>query len=135
MIDCLIMGDSIAQGIAENKPECHRMTRIGISSASFNDAFLYKIGQVVSDTVLISLGSNDGSYTHTYDRIKIIRHKVIGKKVFWVLPLNNESARIDIIKVAKEFGDLVIDAKNYPISPDGIHPNSVGYRKIAEQMK
>lgn len=135
MIDCLIIGDSIAKGISQYKPECHQLAKVGISSATFSDTFLYKVGSVISDNVLISLGSNDGKFVHTYNRIHIIREKIIGKKVFWVLPINNEHARIDIMRIAQEFGDYVIDAKSYPISPDGIHPTSVGYRKIAEQMK
>jgi hypothetical protein len=58
MIDCLILGDSIAVGTYSAKPECEVHAQVGINSRNFNKK--YK-NDFAAKIVAISLGSNDGT--------------------------------------------------------------------------
>jgi len=49
MLHCAILGDSLAQGIANLRPDCLSDTRVGISSAN------YVSGHVVSVTAQTAL--------------------------------------------------------------------------------
>ena len=57
MIDCLIVGDSIAVGTHQFKPDCVAYAKGGINSWQWNRKFGDK--QLGANTVIISLGSND----------------------------------------------------------------------------
>ena len=53
--DCLILGDSIAVGVAQNLPQCEMVAKVGLNT----DQMLRRSTHWISDTVIISLGSND----------------------------------------------------------------------------
>jgi lysophospholipase L1-like esterase len=139
MIDCLILGDSIAVGTAMFKHECKSLSKGGINSAQWNKK--YKDENLQSDIVLISLGSNDHKWVKTKQELQTLRHNVNASKVYWVLPEGNMRAsgvsiddiRKIVLDVAEEHGDTVLPIMS--VSKDGIHPTGVGYKDLATQIK
>jgi len=57
VLDCLILGDSIAKGISDIRKECVAYVQSGINSQNWNDKFVKQIRP--ARTTIISLGSND----------------------------------------------------------------------------
>ena len=139
MLECLILGDSIAVGTQMFRPECTLVGKGGINTWQFNKNYAEKIEP--ANTVIISLGSNDHSGVHTFRELLTMRRQVEGKRVFWILPAGNLKASGVDIKNVQEWVRII--AKNYndtvlPITrlqPDGIHPSWAGYKEIAKATK
>ena len=138
MLECLIVGDSIAVGTKMFAPHCELQGKGGINTWQFNR--MYK-GSFYADTVIISLGSNDHKGVRTYDELFELRQRVGAKNVFWVLPAGNlpaggvPIAKIQSIvkEIAASNGDTVLPITR--LQPDGIHPSWAGYKDIAEKAK
>lgn len=133
MLDCLIIGDSIAVGTHQFRPECVALTKGGITSLGWNKQ--YGNRDLSAETVIISLSTNDWEKADTYGMLMNIRTKIKGKRVFWVEP-NRESkfeAVQHVRRVAEQFGDQVIVTTRW--QPDKIHPSWAGYKAIAEKTK
>ena len=133
MLECLVLGDSIAVGTQQFAKECQLQGRGGINTWQFNKMYP---GSFYAETVIISLGSNDHQYVKTYDQLFEMRQRVGAKNVFWVLPAGNLKAsnvpieRIQgfIREIAYSYGDTVLPIRG--LQPDGIHPSWAGYRDI-----
>jgi len=138
VLECLIVGDSIAVGTKLFMPQCQLQGKGGINTWQFNR--MYK-GSFYADTVIISLGSNDHKGVKTYDELFEMRQRVGAKNVFWVLPAGNlpaggvPIAKIQSIvkEIAEYHGDTVLPITR--LQPDGIHPSWAGYKDIAEKAK
>ena len=138
MLDCLVLGDSIAVGTQQFAKECQLQGRGGINSWQFNRMYP---GSFYAETVIISLGSNDHQYVKTYDQLFEMRQRVGAKNVFWVLPAGNLKAsnvpieRIQgfIREIAYSYGDTVLPIRG--LQPDGIHPSWAGYKDIVERTR
>lgn len=133
MLECLIIGDSIAVGTHQFRPECVAYTKSGITSLGWNKQFGNR--DLSAETVIISLSTNDWEKADTYGMLMNIRTKIKGKRVFWVEP-NRESkfeAVQHVRRVAEQFGDQVIVTTRW--QPDKIHPSWAGYKSIAEKTK
>jgi lysophospholipase L1-like esterase len=139
MIDCLILGDSIAVGVAMFKKECISLSKGGINSQQYNKK--YAGVELYSEAVLISLGSNDHKWVKTKQELLKLRHNVNAKRVYWVLPEGNlpaggkdiEDVRKNVLEVSDEYGDIVLPIMS--LSKDGIHPTVKGYKNLAEEFK
>lgn len=138
MLECLIVGDSIAVGTKMFMPECQLQGKGGINSWQFNKMYT---GSFYADTVIISLGSNDHKGVKTYDELFEMRQRVGAKNVFWVLPAGNnpaggvsvEKIQKIVIELSQYYGDTVLPITR--LQPDGIHPSWAGYKDIAEKTK
>jgi lysophospholipase L1-like esterase len=138
VLDCLIVGDSIAVGTKQFMPECQLQGKGGINTWQFNR--MYR-GSFYADTVIISLGSNDHKGVRTYDELFEMRQRVGAKNVFWVLPAGNlpaggvpiEKIQSIVKEIASSYGDTVLPITR--LQPDGIHPSWAGYKDIAEKAK
>lgn len=138
MLECLIIGDSIAVGTKQFAPECQLQGKGGINTWQFNK--LYP-GSFYAETVIISLGSNDHKGVKTYDQLFEMRKRVGSKNVFWVLPAGNlkasevpiEKIQQIVLDLAEYYGDTVIPIKG--LQADGIHPSWSGYKNIVERTK
>ena len=136
MLECLIMGDSIAVGVAQQRKECSAYVQSGISSPNFMKKFGAK-ADTPAKTVVISLGANDFKI-NTREHVLKLRQKVKADHVFWLLP--SEEKKPDAVKavqeVAKQFNDTVIPRPDKKlISKDGIHPTAQGYKDLAAKTK
>ena len=143
MLECLILGDSIAVGTQQFRPECVAYAQSGINSRQWRKKYIESDQGALPQarTVIISLGSNDHKNVRTIRELQEIRRKVNSDRVFWILPHgNNPASGADIewvqafVKVvASENNDIVLPITH--VQKDNIHPNSAGYRELAEATK
>ena len=89
MLECLIVGDSIAVGLAELRPECKTYSKEGLSSQKWNKEFMKKT-PLIAKRVIISLGSYDHFYVFTETELRVLRKLTEADKVYWVLPAGND---------------------------------------------
>jgi lysophospholipase L1-like esterase len=132
MIDCLIMGDSIAVGTAQVRQECVSYSKGGINSYQWLNANVGK-SPYVAKTVIISLGSNDHKYVKTLSELRNIRELTKAERVYWILPAIKPDIQEMVKKVAAEWGDTVLPMTR--LQKDGIHPSTAGYKQLAEETK
>jgi len=137
MIDCLIVGDSIAVGVSQIRKECAAIVKSGINSKVWNDKHLDKIMAARVKTLIISLGANDYKGINTEGNIRLLRNLANAERVFWLLPSQKlKPSQVEAVKkVAEQFGDTVIPRPETNISADGVHPTYTGYKILAEKTK
>ena len=137
MLECLIIGDSIAVGTHMARPECVAYARGGWNSWQWNKDYLDKASAEPSKTVIISLGANDHKGVKTEQELRKMRSTIKGQRVFWISP-GKERKPIPqdaIERIAKEYGDTILNRPEAHMSPDGIHPTGKGYKILGEQTK
>ena len=137
MLECLIIGDSIAVGTAIARPECVSYSRGGWNSWQWNRDYLEVTSSKPTKTLIISLGANDHMQVRTEHELRKMRSAVKADRVFWISPGRERKPRQQdaIEKIAKEYGDVVLPRPESHMSPDGIHPTGRGYKIIGEQTK
>jgi len=139
MLECLILGDSIAQGIANIRTECVDYAHVGYDSRRINN--LYKTTNLSAETVIISLGTNDNKYIDTYKELVQLRSRIKAKRVIWIMPsaVNpNSGTNIDVVQASVEsiagaHGDRVLTIPR-PLA-DNYHPTVKGYNHLANQTR
>lgn len=140
MLECMILGDSIATGISQHKKECVSISRVGITSHKWYSDFYdnptfnkkYKI-------VVISLSTNDykNMAPHsTEEFLYNIRKRADAQMVIWILPnpILKPKQYKTIKALAKEFDDKTLETLNH-VGYDSIHPTVEGYKELAKQIK
>lgn len=134
MLECLIIGDSIAVGVSQVRPECQAIVKSGINSKAWNTQHLHKLKP--ARTLIISLGANDLGI-NTEGNVRTLRTNAKADKVFWLLPSAKlKPQQVEAVKqVAAEFGDTVIPRPETNISSDGVHPTGRGYKILGEQTR
>lgn len=135
MLDCLVMGDSIAVGIGQARPDCFTVAQVGITSDNWFKQYNPKLDKQFK-VVVISLGTND-YYGVTAEYLYKIRKNVKANAVVWILPSYSlkPKQRVIIREISNEFGDKVLDITEH-VGRDGIHPPSlIEYRKIGDKTR
>ena len=136
MLDCLILGDSLAVGVGQIRTECATYAKSGISSYDYVNRYVfYTKGNTSAKTVIISLGSNDLKNINTYEELVTLRELVKADRVYWILPNIKEEKRRAVGMVAEKYKDNIIDARNHDTSLDKVHPTYTGYKSIAEKTR
>ena len=138
MLDCMIIGDSIAVGIAMSRPECVSYARGGWNSWQWNKDYLAKsVDRLPAKTVIISLGANDHKGVKTEQELRKMREAVKADRVFWIDPgqARRPVPHDAMTRIAKEYGDTVLPRPKDKMSADGIHPTGRGYKELAEKTK
>ena len=82
---------------------------------------------------MISLGSNDSGMSNQYTVLYNLRSEIKGS-VLWILPANNDEARINILTIANIHNDNVADIRQLSLSKDGVHPTTKSYEALAKQF-
>jgi len=139
MLECLILGDSIAVGAKQFAPHCELVGKGGINTWQWNN--MYPAANLTAGVVIISLATNDHKYIKTEAELIKIRKRVKSSRVFWVLPAGNlkgsevpiETIQGYVKTVAAEYGDTVLPIRG--LQKDGIHPSWSGYRDIVERTR
>jgi lysophospholipase L1-like esterase len=132
MLDCLIIGDSIAVGTHQFRPECVAYAKGGWNSWQWNRDYLKN--DLSAKTVIISLGSNDHKGVRTKVELQRIREKVgVNAHVFWILPAIKPEIQLIVETMALEYGDTILPITKLQL--DGIHPSPAGYKEIARQTR
>ena len=134
MLECLIIGDSIAVGMANARRDCDNIAMSGINSSEFNRRYLAsnKLTGGYS-TVVISLGTNDWDGKRTLSNLVKLRKTISAERVMWVLPSAKlkPNERAAVLEVAGRSNDEVIDVPNDLLGKDGIHMTGKGYGVIS----
>ena len=131
MIDCLILGDSIAVGTHQFRQECVAYAKGGWNTWQWNRDYLKN--DLTAKTVIISLGSNDHQGIKTRKELETMRAKVKGSKVFWILPAIKEPIQDIVKEIAQANGDTVLPITR--LQKDGVHPSWAGYKELAEKTR
>jgi lysophospholipase L1-like esterase len=131
MLECLILGDSIAVGTHQVRTECVAYAKGGINSWQWNKTHGGK--DLAAKTVIISLGSNDHQGVKTRYELERIRNRITADRVYWILPAIKPDIQEIVEDVANQHRDWIIRIPD--VSKDGIHPTGKGYRKIGEITK
>ena len=121
MLDCLILGDSIAVGVGMARPECMTVAEVGITSDDF--AYSYQ-GPPGAKRVIVCLGSNDKG--DSSEALAYLRQRINGR-VIWILPARRNQQAV-VKKMALRFGDKTVTIPS--VRRDGVHP--ADYRRLAE---
>lgn len=134
MLECLIVGDSIAVGVSQIRRECVSLSKSGINSSDWLKRYSHKMQP--TKTLIISLGANDLKI-NTEGHIRSLRTNANAEKVFWLLPSQKLKPRqVEAVKtVAAEFGDTIIPRPESNISRDGVHPTYKGYKELADKTR
>jgi len=137
MIDCMIIGDSIAVGVSMARKECVSYSKGGWNSWQWNKDYLAKASAEPAKTIIISLGANDHKGVKTEAELRKMRQAIKGARVFWISPgMERKPVPQEAIeRIAKEYGDTVLPRPKEHMSTDGIHPTGKGYKQLAEQTK
>ncbi len=137
MIDCMIIGDSIAVGTAMARPECVSYAKGGWNSWQWNKDYLSKASVQPARTVIISLGANDHKGVKTESELRKMRSAIKAERVFWIDPgqVRKPIPHDAIVRIAQEYGDTIISRPMNHMSADGVHPTGRGYKIIGEQTK
>jgi lysophospholipase L1-like esterase len=129
VLDCIILGDSIAVGLGQARPDCVVFAVSGISSERYLQVFPTTAEARIA---IISLGVNDGEGAATADNLRLLRRKVTASTIYWLVAGSNPAIRAAVHTVAGEFADRLIDVA--PLAgPDHIHPDRAGYAALAAQ--
>lgn len=121
---CAVVGDSIANGLADFFAHCDANVKDSIGSA----AIIPRVPAGKS-VVLISAGSNDANNPALQKNLRAIRAKATGR-VVWVVPVHPKP-RAAVLSIAKENGD-----KFYTFTPankNSIQPRN--YEALARVLK
>ena len=132
MLDCLIVGDSIAVGTHHFRPDCVAYAKGGWNTWQWNRDYLKN--DLTAKTVIISLGSNDHAGVRTKSELQRLREKVgSNTRVYWILPAIKPPIQEIVKQMATEYGDVVLPITR--LQPDGVHPSWAGYKDLAEKTK
>lgn len=128
MLECLIIGDSIAVGMAKAATQCEVIAKIGINSNAWLAANKSRL--VAAKKVVVSLGAND--YKTLPNQFGVLRAAIDSKNVTWVLPSATLKpfSRAYISEVAKQYGDKTISIKSEWLREDNVHPTTGGYKNL-----
>jgi lysophospholipase L1-like esterase len=132
MLECLIVGDSIAVGTATARPECVAYAKGGINSYQWLNKNIDKT-PLIAKTVIISLGSNDHKYVKTESELQAIRELTKADRVYWILPAIKPDIQEIVRKVAAQYGDTVLPITR--LQKDGVHPSWAGYKELGEKTR
>ena len=127
MIPCLILGDSLAVGVGQARPECIVAAEVGINSSRYLQTWR---PPMQAKTVVISLGVNDSLDIETEQNLRQLRHGITAETVYWLVPGIHPTARTAVHDIARAFGDKMIDVAPLTGS-DHVHPDRTGYATLA----
>ena len=132
MLECLIIGDSIAVGTKMFAPtECVSYSKGGFNTWQWNKR--WGKTPLEAKTVVISLGTNDHKGVNTFKELSKVRYRIKSVKVVWIMPPCNAKfckpgVNKTVTEIAKSYGDTIIGSKF--VQPDGVHPSWRGYKQL-----
>jgi hypothetical protein len=135
MLECLILGDSIAVGTKMFAPkECVSYSKGGWNTWQWNRDYGGK--NLTAKNVVISLGTNDHAGVNTERELRKMRSKVKAERVVWIMPPCNSgfckpTVNSIVKKLAREYGDVIVSTPY--VQPDKIHPSWRGYKDLVNK--
>ena len=137
MIDCMVIGDSIAVGVSMIRKECVSYAKSGWNSSNWTNDYLSSASANSYNTIVISLGANDYKGIKSEQELRKMRESIKGKRVFWIDPGKDRKPipHEVMTKLAGEYGDVVLPRPANNMSADGVHPTFAGYKQLAQQTR
>ena len=135
MLECLIIGDSIAVGTKMFAPkECVSYAKGGFNTWQWNKK--WGSFKLEANKLVISLGTNDHRGVNTYKELSKMRYRVSAAKVVWIMPPCNAkfckpNVNATVKEIARNYGDTIISTEF--VQPDHIHPSWRGYKDIVRK--
>jgi hypothetical protein len=138
LLECLIIGDSIANGVSQVNHQCSAIVKNGITSEGWfktnknHPSYLNNKFKIA----IISLGTNDLKMGNTSENLYNIRNKIKAEKVFWILPskILKPNQRHIVTELSNEFHDKTIDISSQ-VGYDGIHPPTLTkYKEVSDKI-
>ena len=132
MLECLIMGDSIAVGTKMFAPtECVSHSKGGFNTWQWNRK--WGSTPLEAKKIVISLGTNDHKGVNTFKELSKIRYRIRSVKVVWIMPPCNKGfckpqINQNVKDIAAKYGDTIISTSY--VQPDNIHPSWRGYKDL-----
>jgi hypothetical protein len=114
---CLLLGDSIAVGLAGQFSRCAARARVGLPSGAIVRLAAYAPS---AEWAAISAGSNDPANWALRGNLEAIRAQVRANRFIWIVPRNARAAAA-VRAVAGEHGDASVA---FAAGRDGVHPRS-----------
>ena len=138
MLECMIIGDSIGNGIKSVMKDCVSITEIGINSENWYKKYHNRpmLDMQEYRYTVISLGSNDAN-EDSGGWMQRVRSKLKADRVIWILPSDTvkPQQRAIVERAAAKNGDIVLSIKQW-VGPDGIHPPTFrAYEEIGKAIK
>ena len=132
MLECLIIGDSIAAGTKMfSPPECVSYSKGGYNTWQWNKR--WGKTPLEAKKVIISLGTNDHKGVNTYKELSKVRYRIRSQTVVWIMPpCNKKFCKPGVNRIVKQ---IALDNNDYIITtnylqPDQIHPSWRGYKQL-----
>jgi lysophospholipase L1-like esterase len=122
LLDCAIIGDSIAVGIANVRRDCVVNARVGRMAEQQQPL------STRARVLVISLGSNNQNNVEV--SLRRLREASTADLVIWVVPNTPHSSRETVKRLAAAYGDQTLDVRDV-VSSDNVHPSSRGYQILA----
>lgn len=134
---CVVLGDSIAKGVAAHRPECRARARVGVGSVRFLTDIMARSSSPLPafvEQAVISLGSNDDARTPeaTERALERIREEAHARLVIWILPGIKPPLQAAVKRLAARHGDRLV---TFEIGADGIHPSAAEYARLARATR
>jgi len=135
MLECLIIGDSIAVSTKMfSPPECVSYSKAGYNTWQWNK----KWGKtpLKANKVIISLGTNDHKGVNTYKELSKVRYRIRSQTVVWIMPPCNKKfckpkVNATVNQIARQYNDATISTSY--VQPDNIHPSWRGYKDLVRK--
>lgn len=131
MIDCMIIGDSIAVGTQQFRKECVAYATGGLNSKQWNNK--YRTADLTAGTMIISLGTNDHDGVNSFKELLAMRERVTAERVYWIMPPVKPHIQAMVEIIANNFNDTIITTKR--LQADKIHPSWAGYKELGDAAR
>jgi hypothetical protein len=135
MLECLIIGDSIAVGTKMFAPtECVSHSKGGFNTWQWNRK--WGSTPLEAKKIVISLGTNDHKGVNTFKELSKIRYRIRSVKVVWIMPPCNKGfckpqINQNVKDIAAKYGDTIISTSY--VQPDNVHPSWRGYKDLVKK--
>jgi hypothetical protein len=117
---CVVIGDSIAEGLRPFFRDCRFAVQIGIGTAAISSLVPGN-----ADVIVVSAGSNDYLTPGLLARLQALRSRAGSAHVIWIRPIP-EAAAVAVDTVAQAHGDAVVPFVVAPTDRERVHPQSSG---------
>jgi len=131
MIDCMIIGDSIAVGTQQFRKECVAYATGGLNTKQWNNK--YRSADLTASSVIISLGTNDHDGVNSFKELLAMRQRVTAERVYWIMPPIKPHIQAMVEIIAKNFNDTIITTNR--LQADKIHPSWAGYKELGDAAR
>lgn len=131
MIDCMIIGDSIAVGTQQFRKECVAYATGGLNSKQWNNK--YRSADLTASNMIISLGTNDHDGVNSFKELLAMRQRVTAERVYWIMPPIKPHIQAMVEIIAKNFNDTIITTNR--LQADKVHPSWAGYKELGDAAR